>query len=55
MRFLAAALLIATLAGCAALPPLAWVAIGSAAVGSTITAVHDCRVDGGCKAIPLPP
>jgi uncharacterized protein YceK len=55
MRFLALAALMVTLQGCAAIPVTAWVALGSAAAGAGITAFHDCRQDGGCRAIPLPP
>jgi hypothetical protein len=27
----------------------------AAAIGGGVTAFHDCRQDGGCKAVPLPP
>ena len=55
MRALAVLAALAALAGCQALAAPAWIGLGGAAAGSTITAIHDCRQDGGCKAIPLPP
>jgi hypothetical protein len=45
------------LSGCG-IPVAGWAVIATAAsAGATISlnAYHDCRMDGGCKAIPLPP
>jgi hypothetical protein len=64
MRVLAAIVLALGLGGCAiaALPIAAqvplWgaIATGTAATGMlTVTAIHDCKADNGCKAVSLPP
>jgi hypothetical protein len=47
----------AMLSGCG-LPAATIIALGAVGVsGGTLglTAYHDCKMDGGCKAIPLPP
>jgi len=52
---LAAAL---TLAGSAAVPLATGIALTTAAVGAgglVLSGIHDCKHDGGCKAMPLPP
>lgn len=68
IRLAVLALAMLTLQGCAvfaaigALPIAAQVpiygsmAVGGAALGNLgVNAYHDCRKDGGCKAIPLTP
>jgi hypothetical protein len=52
-----ALLLAVSLAGCASVPLATGLAIGSLGVAGTalaVSAYHNCRADGGCKAIPLP-
>lgn len=56
---LATALIVCSLvAGCAAIPVTTWIAAGGAGVaagGLALSGIHDCKQDGACKAIPLPP
>lgn len=64
MRLLILAGAALSLSGCAAIAALpvasqiaVWggVATGAAAIGTlTVTAVHDCRLDGGCRWLPVP-
>lgn len=58
-RSIAVALLLAVsmLRGCASIPLATGVAIRAAGVAAgslAVAAYHDCRQDGGCKAVPLP-
>ena len=64
MRLLALCVAAFLLNGCAiaALPVAAQVPLwgGIAAAGTAggmlaVTSVHDCKLDGGCSAVPLPP
>jgi hypothetical protein len=46
------------LSGCAAVPLATGIAVAGAVVGAgglALSGIHDCKADGGCKAIPLPP
>ena len=56
-RMLAAVLLACTLGGCASMPAataISLAAVGVSAGALAVTAYHNCRADGGCKAIKLP-
>jgi len=57
MKMLIAMLLAASLGGCASIAPATAIALGTAVVGAgslAVTALHDCKSDGGCKTIPMP-
>lgn len=56
-KIVALALLTLSLGGCASVPLATGIAIGGLAVAGTslaVNAYHQCRADGGCKAVPLP-
>lgn len=56
-QFAVIALLACALGGCASVPLATGIAAGSLGVAATalaVSAYHDCRGDGGCKATPLP-
>jgi hypothetical protein len=57
MRLMMFALLACSLGGCASVPLATGLAVGSLGVAGAALAVnayHDCKADGGCKAVPLP-
>lgn len=54
MRLAIAGLLLLSLSGCALAPAVA-IPLYLGAASLSITALHDCHMDGGCKEIPLPP
>lgn len=58
MRVFLIAVAALALGGCAAVPLTTVLAISAGVVGASglvLSGVHDCKADGGCKAIPLPP
>ena len=58
LRITFCAAMILALSGCAAIPLATGLALGVAAVGAgglVLSGIHDCKQDGGCKAVPLPP
>jgi hypothetical protein len=58
IRLAVIAALTLTIGGCAAIPLATGLALGTAAIsagGLALTGIHDCKTDGGCRSIPLPP
>ena len=58
MKTIAALILAGLLAGCASIPIATQIAIagaGVAAAGLAVGAIHDCKQDGACKKLVLPP
>jgi hypothetical protein len=54
---LIAAVLAISLGGCASIPIATGIALGTLGVATgtlMLNSVHDCRLDGGCKAPALP-
>ncbi len=58
MRMAAIIASLIVLQGCAAVPLTTGIALAGAVVGAgglALTGIHNCKEDGGCKSLPLPP